>query len=130
MKPSIRNIAVAALACLLGTGCSKPPEGVANRKPAEPTDGGAFEVARVERRSVERTITTTGSLLPLDRTPVSVKVAGRISEIAADLGSVVRKGDLIAQVEDADYALRVRQAEAALWQARAQAFRSFEGAFW
>ncbi|MBL9128602.1 MAG: efflux RND transporter periplasmic adaptor subunit [Verrucomicrobiales bacterium] len=100
---------------------------MANRKPAEPTDGGAFEVARVERRSVERTITTTGSLLPLDRTPVSVKVAGRISEIAVDLGSVVRKGDLIAQVEDADYALRVRQAEAALWQARAQAGLPLEG---
>ena len=127
LKPSIRDAFRLGLALLLGSGCSKAPESASSRPASVPTEGGSFEVARVERRQVERRITTTGSLLPLDRTPVSVKVAGRLSTIAVDLGSFVRQGELIAQVEDADYVLRVKQAEAALWQARAQAGLPLEG---
>jgi multidrug resistance efflux pump len=39
--------------------------------------------------------------------------------IAVDIGSVVRKGDKLAQVDLTDYELRVKQAEAVLSQARA-----------
>src|SRR5262245_19357995 len=37
-----------------------------------------------------------------------------------DLGTPVRKGDLLAQIEKRDFELRRQQAEAALWQARAR----------
>lgn len=70
-------------------------------------------------RPLERTVTVTGSLAPLDHATLTVKVPGRLSEIAVDLGSVVRPGDRIAQIEPRDYELRVQQAVAALAQARA-----------
>ena len=45
---------------------------------------------------------------------------GRIRTIAVDLGSVVTRGQVIAEVEPEDYKLRVQQNEAALAQARAR----------
>jgi len=77
------------------------------------------ETVPVARRALERTVTVTGSLAALDRATLTMKVPGRLCEIAMDLGSPVRTGDLIAQVEPRDYELRVQQAEAALAQARA-----------
>lgn len=69
----------------------------------------------------------TGSLLPLDQTPVSVQVAGRLQSIAVDLGSLVHEGDLLARVDGADYELKVKQSEAALGQARARVGLPLEG---
>ncbi|MGE3311607.1 MAG: efflux RND transporter periplasmic adaptor subunit [Limisphaerales bacterium] len=120
MKSWIRNLAWTGWALLLASGCSRSPGTAgADQARSEPKDGGAFEIVRAERRGIERTITTTGSLLPMDRTPLSVIVPGRLSSIAVDLGSLVREGEPIAQVDDSDYQLRVEQSEAALFQARA-----------
>jgi RND family efflux transporter MFP subunit len=49
---------------------------------------------------------------------LGAKVAGRLSAIAVDLGSRVRKGQTVARIDPNDYELRVQQAEAALQQAR------------
>ncbi len=127
LNPSISIATLLGLAIALAGGCSRPPETKASQASAGPADGGTYEVARVELRTVERTITTTGSLLPLDRTPLSVIVPGRLSTIAVDLGSFVRQGEPIAQVDDSDYRLRVKQSEAAMWQARAQVGLPLEG---
>ena len=54
------------------------------------------------------------------RITVSVKVPGRLKSISVDLGTVVNRGQVIAQLEPEDYKLRVQQAEAALAQARAR----------
>src|SRR5581483_3829436 len=51
---------------------------------------------------------------------LGVKVAGRLSELNVDLGSRVRKGQVVARIDPGDYRLRVEQAEAALHQARAR----------
>ena len=66
------------------------------------------------------TVTANGTLAAYDQTTVSVKVPGRIRTISVDLGSVVARGQVIAQVDPEDYSLRVQQAEAALAQARAR----------
>lgn len=66
------------------------------------------------------TVTANGTLAAFDQTTVSVKVPGRIRTISVDLGSVVRRGQVIAQVDPQDYQLRVQQAEAGLAQARAR----------
>jgi multidrug efflux pump subunit AcrA (membrane-fusion protein) len=47
-------------------------------------------------------------------------VSGRLAQIAVDVGSAVRQGDILAEVEPRDYELRLRQAEAAVAQARAE----------
>jgi len=73
------------------------------------------------------TVTANGTLAAFDQTTVSVKVPGRVRTISVDLGSVVRRGQVIAQVDPQDYQLRVQQAEAALAQARARLGLSPEG---
>lgn len=51
---------------------------------------------------------------------LSAKVAGRVERIDVDLGSRVRRGQPIAQLDQTDFKLRIEQAEAALQQARAR----------
>ena len=77
---------------------------------------------------VGQTVTVNGTLAAFDQATISVKVPGRLQTISVDLGSVVRKGQAIAQLEQADYKLRVQQAEASLAQARARLGLSPDGA--
>ena len=66
------------------------------------------------------TVTANGTLAAFDQTTVSVKVPGRLRAISVDLGSVVARGQVIAQLDSTDYQLRVQQSEASLAQARAR----------
>jgi RND family efflux transporter MFP subunit len=69
---------------------------------------------------VPRTVSATGTLAAEDQAVLGTKVAGRLSQVAVDMGSRVRKGQPIARIDPGDYRLRVEQAEAALQQARAR----------
>jgi membrane fusion protein, multidrug efflux system len=86
------------------------------------------KTVRVAEIPIGETVTVNGNLAAYDQTTVSVKVPGRLQTIGIDLGSVVRKGQVIAQLEQEDYKLRVQQAEAALAQARARLGLSPDGA--
>jgi len=85
------------------------------------------KTAAVAETPFGETVTANGTLAAFDQTTVSVKVPGRLSTISVDLGSVVRRGQLIAQISPEDYRLRVQQAEAALAQARARLGLSPQG---
>ena len=86
------------------------------------------KTARVEETPFGETVTANGTLAAFDQSTAGVKVAGRLGSISVDLGSVVRRGQIIAQIEPNDYKLRVQQSEAALSQARARLGLSPEGA--
>jgi len=86
------------------------------------------KTVKVAEMPIGETVTVNGNLAAYDQTTVSVKVPGRLQTINMDLGSVVRKGQVIAQLEQQDYKLRVQQAEAALAQARARLGLSPDGA--
>jgi RND family efflux transporter MFP subunit len=85
------------------------------------------KTGRVVEMPVGQTVTVNGTLAAYDQTTVSVKVPGRVKSISVDLGSVVKRGQLIAQIEPEDYQLRVEQAAAALAQARARLGLSVAG---
>lgn len=74
------------------------------------------KTAKVVEMPIGQTVTVNGTLAAYDQTTVGVKVPGRLQTISIDLGSVVHKGQVIAQLEQQDYKLRVQQAEAALAQ--------------
>lgn len=86
------------------------------------------KTAKVTEMPIGETVTVNGTLAAYDRTTISVKVPGRLQKISVDLGSVVHKGQVIGQLEQQDYKLRVQQAEAALAQARARLGLSPDGA--
>lgn len=88
--------------------------GDANKAPRQ------VKTAAVAETPFGETVTANGTLAAFDQTTVSVKVPGRLNAISVDLGSVVRRGQAIAQIGPEDYKLRVQQAEAALAQARAR----------
>jgi membrane fusion protein (multidrug efflux system) len=56
-----------------------------------------------------------------DVVTISVRVPGLVAGVPAEDNHRIKKGDLIAQIDDTDYAARLKQAEAELTQARAQA---------
>jgi len=82
----------------------------------------------VSEMPIGETVTVNGTLAAYDRVTVSMKVPGRLQTITVDLGSVVHKGQSVAQLEQQDYKLRVQQNEAALAQARARLGLSPDGA--
>lgn len=109
------------LASLLMTaaGCNKETTASA----AAPKPGAtprAVRVVAATQESIPRTVVTTGTLAAEDQVVLGAKVAGRLGELAVDLGSRVRKGQVVARIDPGDYRLRVEQAQAALQQARAR----------
>ena len=96
------------------------PVSARNNPGSEAREPQQVTIARVSQVPMEDTVTVTGTLAAYDQATVSAKVPGRVKSIAVDLGSVVRKGQIIAQLEQQDYQLRLQQAEAGLSQARAR----------
>jgi RND family efflux transporter MFP subunit len=77
------------------------------------------QLVKAARVRLADAVAATGTLAAEERVVVSAKQAGRLASISVDLGSVVKRGESIAQIETTDYRLRVAQAEAAVAQARA-----------
>ncbi len=64
-------------------------------------------------------VTANGYVVARTRASVSAKLPGRIAELRVSEGSRLRKGEIIASLENADYQAQLAQAEAALASARA-----------
>lgn len=116
MKAGSLELCVLALSLALAGGCGKTDSkaGARRDEPARPVS-----VARAAARPMVQTVAVTGTLAAQESSMLSAKVAGRLQQLNVDLGSVVREGDLLAQVEPRDYELGLQQAAAALAQARA-----------
>lgn len=78
----------------------------------------AVRLAPAEGTRLPRTVAVAGTLAADEQVALGLKVAGRLERMAVDLGSRVRRGDLLARLAPADFELRVQQAETALEQAR------------
>ncbi len=117
---SFAGLLFCVLAVLSAACKSDYPSQARQARPGESGTARQVKTARVEETPFGETVTANGTLAAFDQTTASVKVAGRLRSISVDLGSVVRRGQTIAQVEPEDYRLRVQQAEAALGQARAR----------
>jgi RND family efflux transporter MFP subunit len=111
------------LFCLafVSVSCKSDYQGAAREsRPGDNKAARQVKTARVEETPFGESVTANGTLAAYDQTTAGVKVAGRLRSVTVDLGSVVRRGQLIGQIEPQDYNLRVQQAEAALAQARAR----------
>lgn len=127
-KTRNREWAILGVVILGLMSCSPRPEGVGGGMgKGQERERVKVETEVVQARKLERTIAATGTLRAVDRTPVAVKVPGRLVEMAVDLGTEVREGQLLARVESTDYELRLQQVEAALGQARARVGLDPEG---
>ena len=84
-------------------------------------DAGAAQYmsARVDRGNLRNTVTATGTLQAVTTVQVGSQASGTIAALYADFNSVVKKGQVVAQLDPAVAKAQVDQARANLQQARA-----------
>jgi HlyD family secretion protein len=80
--------------------------------------------ARVEKGNLRNTVTATGALQAVTTVQVGSQASGTISALYADFNSVVKKGQVVAQLDPAVAKAQVDQARANLEQARASLAQS------
>jgi HlyD family secretion protein len=78
----------------------------------------------VSRGSVVQLVEATGSLQTVTTVDVGTQVSGTIKELYADFNSVVRRGDLIAELEPSLFESQVEQAKATLVRVEADLDRA------
>jgi len=78
-----------------------------------------YMTARIEKGNLRNTVTATGALQAVTTVQVGSQASGTISALYADFNSVVKKGQVIAQLDPSVSKAQVDQARANLEQARA-----------
>lgn len=78
-----------------------------------------YLTAKVERGNLRNTVTATGTLQAVTTVQVGSQASGTISALYADYNSVVKKGQVIAQLDPSVSKAQVDQARANLQQAQA-----------
>ena len=76
------------------------------------------KVTQAAELTIARTVSAPGTLAADDQVVLGTKVAGRLAEINVDLGTRVKRGQVVGKLDQSDFKLRVEQTEAALQQAR------------
>lgn len=84
-------------------------------------DSEPYRTAAVDRGSIVRVVSATGTLQPLVSANVGSTVSGPVREVLADFNSQVRAGQVLARLDPTPFQQRVVQAQASLAQAQAQA---------
>jgi HlyD family secretion protein len=102
--------AFVVLGALALAGCSKKTTKVAE-----------IQYATVEKKTIEVTVEATGTVEPIDLVEVKSKASGQIIKMNVAVGSVVKAGDLLAQVDTRDVNNQYQQAAAAFRASQASA---------
>src|SRR4029078_5170262 len=78
-----------------------------------------YMTAKIERGNLRNTVTATGTLQAVTTVQVGSQAAGTIFALYVDYNSVVKKGQVVAQLDPSVSKAQVDQAQANLAQARA-----------
>ena len=85
-----------------------------------------FETAKVERQDIHTSITATGTIEPVTSVTVGTQVSGIVSKLYVDYNSVVKKGQVIAELDKTNLISELNTAKAN--QASAQSTLNYEQA--
>ncbi|HET9887637.1 MAG TPA: efflux RND transporter periplasmic adaptor subunit [bacterium] len=102
---AVMLVGVAGLAC----GCSKGGANGAGGFQMPPTP---VEVASVQQSTVSDRFEAVGTLEADEEIRVVAEVQGRIAKLPFEEGSSIKKGQLIAQIDDAEWRAEVERAQA------------------
>lgn len=80
----------------------------------------AYQLVTVERADIEDVVTATGTLQPRDYVDVGAQVSGQLKKIHVEVGSEVKAGELLAEIDPTVYLARVDASRAQLRNLRAQ----------
>lgn len=76
--------------------------------------------AKAIRGDIENLVTATGTINPKDYVDVGAQVSGQLEVLHVELGDVVKKGDLLAQIDVTVFKAKVDQSKAQLKYQEAQ----------
>jgi RND family efflux transporter MFP subunit len=77
------------------------------------------QVKDIVKKPLKPFIESIGTLNPFEEVTISAEVEGVLRSVKVEEGTQVSKGMLLAAIDDSDYSLEVKRAEAALRQAEA-----------
>ncbi len=107
-----------ACSVLVAAGCNRGP---AEAKPAgQGAPPREVTLVAATAESIPDVLLVYGSLAANDEVTLSFRNAGRLQTLDLDVGSRVKKGEVAAALDPTDFELGVREAEAAVRQARVQ----------
>ncbi|WP_323814356.1 efflux RND transporter periplasmic adaptor subunit [Cellvibrio sp. NN19] len=84
------------------------------------TDEVVYATEPVTRGDIENLVTATGTLQPQDYVDVGAQVSGQLEKLHVDVGSEVKAGDLLAEIDATVYAAKVDATRAQLANQKAQ----------
>ena len=114
------GVASMALSCIAGCNRAAAEDKADAGKTVAPL---AVSVVPAASEELTRRIELTGTLAAWEEAVVSVEADGRLVQVKVDLGSRVKKGDVLAQIAPAEYSIRKAQSEADLDAARSDLTR-------
>src|SRR5499427_5137890 len=119
----VKLILVLTLAATTGAALSacKRSNGQTNAAATASPTPSVIEVSTMAAvsRQLPQYFEATGSLAANEQTDVAPETSGRVAAVGVDIGSSVKRGQMLVQLEDADFKDRVDQAQAQLDQAKA-----------
>jgi HlyD family secretion protein len=77
-----------------------------------------FETAKVEKQNISTSITATGTIEPVTSVTVGTQVSGIVSKLYVDYNSVVKKGQVIAELDKTNLISELNRAKADLTSAQ------------
>lgn len=80
----------------------------------------SIETARIGKGTIASTVTATGKLEAIKTVSVGTQVSGVINKIFVDFNSQVKKGDLLAQIDETPLLAQLEQSKSTVDQAEAQ----------
>jgi len=87
---------------------------------AKPDELARYQFTNVTRGDLEDVVTATGTLQPRDYVDVGAQVSGQLKKIHVEVGSEVKSGDLLAEIDPVVLQTRVDATRAQLRNLRAQ----------
>lgn len=93
--------------------------GLAYRAKNRPTPPARYLTAQPSQGDVSEKVQATGAVQPILQVNVGSQVNGRIARVHVDFNSVVKKGDLLAEIDPIQYAAQTNQVSAQVLAQRA-----------
>jgi multidrug efflux pump subunit AcrA (membrane-fusion protein) len=86
--------------------------------PPIPPAGAEVGLAKPQRQTLTLTVEQPGRVEAFEQTPVYAKIAGYVKAVRVEIGSRVRQGDLLAELDVPEMVEELRQKEGLVTQAR------------
>ena len=78
----------------------------------------SFETAKIEKQNIHTSITATGTIEPVTSVTVGTQVSGIVAKLYVDYNSVVKKGQVIAELDKTNLISELNRAKADLSSAQ------------